>query len=240
MADMTGKTVMITGATGNVGRAVAHKFGAQGANLVLVDRDVDRLNQFGDELKRTYGIQTHPAAVDALLPSQIDDLISAVAGRFGHLDVLAHTIGGFAAGDTAYDMKMDVFEQMIDLNVRPIYLLVGRVVKHMVDQNVKGKVVIVLARAALKGAAKSSAYNASKAAAKSIMESMALEVRDNGININGIMPSIIDTPRNRDDMPNADPSKWVTVDQIADTIYFLASDASSSLFGTSLEVYGRA
>lgn len=240
MADMNGKTVMITGASGNVGRALAHRYGAQGANLILVDRSVDRLNEFQDELKRMYGVQIHPAAVDANSASEVDALIAAVDAHFAQIDILAHTIGGFAFGEPVYAMNMDVFEQQIDLNVRPLYTLVGRVVKYMLDHGAKGKVVIVLARAALKGAANSSAYNASKAAAKSVMESLSLEVRDSGINVNAVLPSIIDTPRNRDEMPKADFSKWVTIDQIAEAIYFLSTDAATPMHGVSLEVYGRA
>jgi NAD(P)-dependent dehydrogenase (short-subunit alcohol dehydrogenase family) len=240
MAEFSGKTVMITGASGNVGRALAHKFGAHSANLVLIDRDVERLNAFQDELKRAYGVQTHPVMVDANNAADVDAMIAGVSARFGQIDVLAHTIGGFASGDPVYDMNMDVFEQQIDLNVRPIYTLVGRVVKHMLDRGVKGNVVIVLARAALKGAARSSAYNASKAAAQSLMQSLALEVRDHGINVNAVLPSIIDTPRNRQDIPDADYSKWVTVENIADAIYFLSTDAAAPMHGVSLEVYGRA
>lgn len=239
--EMAGKTVLITGGTGNVGRAVAHRFAKEGANLVLVDRDQARLDGFKAELSAAYpDLNVHPAQVDALDGAAVDGMITAVRGRFGQIDVIAHTIGGFAYGDPVTAMNMDVFEQQLNLNVRPIYTLVGRVVQHMLDQGVAGKVVIILSRAAIKGSAKSSAYNATKAAAQSIMESLSLEVRDKGINVNGIMPSIIDTPPNRKDMPNADFSKWVTVDDIANTIYFLSSDAARTLHGVSLEVYGRA
>ncbi len=237
---MRGKTVMITGGSGNVGRAVAHRFAREGANLVLVDRSAERLNALCEELTSQYAVGTLAAVADALDTTAVDQAITAAVEKFGGIDILAHTIGGFAYGDPVYAMNMETFEQQLNLNVRPIYTLVGRVVQHMLDRQKPGKVVIILSRAAVKGSANSSAYTATKAAAQSIMESLALEVRDKGINVNGIMPSIIDTPPNRKDMPNADFSKWVTVDDIANAIYFLSSDAANALHGISLEVYNRA
>jgi len=110
----------------------------------------------------------------------------------------------------------------------------------MLEKGVAGKIVFVLARASLKGAAGSSAYTASKAAAQRVMESLSAEVRDAGIHVNAVLPSTIDTPPNRESMPKADTSKWVTPEQVADAIAFLASDAASALHGVSLEVYNRA
>jgi len=237
---MHGKTVMITGGTGNVGRAVAHRFAREGANLVLVDRSSERLHTFCEELTSQHAFGTLATVADALDGAAVDAAIAAAVDKFGGIDILAHTIGGFAFGDPVYAMNMETFEQQLNLNVRPIYTLVGRVVKHMLDQQKSGKVVIILSRAAVKGGANSSAYTATKAAAQSIMESLSLEVRDKGINVNGIMPSIIDTPPNRQDMPKADFSKWVTVDDIANAIFYLSSDAAKALHGVSLEVYGRA
>jgi NAD(P)-dependent dehydrogenase (short-subunit alcohol dehydrogenase family) len=98
----------------------------------------------------------------------------------------------------------------------------------------------VLARAALKGSKDHSAYTASKAAAQRIVESMAAELRDHGINVNGVLPSTIDTPANREAMPNADFNKWVKPAEIADAIAFLASPAAKAIHGVSLEVYNRA
>ena len=97
----------------------------------------------------------------------------------------------------------------------------------------------LLAKSALKGAANNGAYTASKAAAQRIVESMALELRDKAINVNAVLPSTIDTPQNRKEMPNADQAKWVTGDDIADVILFLASDAAAKIHGASIEVYGR-
>jgi NAD(P)-dependent dehydrogenase (short-subunit alcohol dehydrogenase family) len=150
-----------------------------------------------------------------------------------------HTVGGYASGSAVTDGDIDQFEQMMNLNALPVLLVGGEVAQHM-QASGGGKIVIVLARAAFKGTAKHSAYTASKAAAQRIMESLSLEVREHGVNVNGIAPSTVDTPANRAAMPDADTRKWVTPDQLAGAIAFLASDAASAIHGATLEVYNRA
>lgn len=233
-----GKTVLITGAGGNVGRAVVQKFASEGANLVLVDSKKDYMEATLKEM----GV-TNPYLLvsgDLGKPEEADAIVTAAEEKFGTVDVLAHIAGGFAAGDPVHTAPLSVFEKMMYLNAQLTYVICGRVARHMVEKGVAGSIVCVLARSALKGAKNNGAYTASKAAAQRIMESMALELRDHNIRVNGVMPSIIDTPANRKDMPNADFSRWVTAAQVADVMAFLASDAASSISGDSLEVYNKA
>lgn len=232
------KVVMITGAGGNLGRAVIQVFAAQGATLALVDRSTDALTPYLQEL----GISEeryHIAPADLNDMTQVDELVSNFEARFGHIDVLAHTVGGYAAGDPVHAAGVEVWEKMMNLNARPVYITCGRVAQHMLEKNIAGKIVVVLARAALKGTAKHGAYNASKAAAQRIIESMAVELRDKNINVNAVLPGTIDTPPNRQSMPNADYSKWVQPQQIAEVMAFLASEKASAITGDSVEVYGR-
>lgn len=234
----TGKVVMVTGAGGNLGRAVIAKFAAEGTKLALVDRSPDKLTPYLDDLKvskRRYVI----APADLSDEAQVDKLVSKLEKRFGHIDVLAHTVGGFTAGTPVYETGLDVWDKMMNLNARPVFVVGRRVARHMVEKGVKGSIIFVLARAAYKGAAKQGAYTASKAAAQRVMESMALELRDLGIHVNAVLPGTIDTPQNRQDFPKADFSKWVQPEQIADAIVYLASDKASALFSVNLEVYGR-
>jgi NAD(P)-dependent dehydrogenase (short-subunit alcohol dehydrogenase family) len=236
--EFIGKVVLVTGASGNLGRTVTRRFATEGAKLVLVERNSDKLATLVSELGGDPSFYL-PVAADLGNEEAVDRVIAETHERFGGLDVLAHTVGGFEAGKPVHESGLDVLERMLNLNVRPIYLVGGRVAKYMVEHGTKGKIVFVLARSALKGGAKSAAYTASKAAAQRIMESMSAELKDLGINVNAVLPSTIDSPANRKDMPNADPSKWVTPDNVADAIYFLASDRASALNGVSLEVSGR-
>ncbi len=235
MAEFDGKVVLVTGATGNLGQVVARDFAAQGAKLVLVARDANDLKALAAELKT----ESLTEAADLSDAASVDALIARVKDRFGRIDVLAHTVGGYAAGQPVHESGVEVLDKMINLNVKPVYITAGRVAKAMVDHGQGGKIVVVLAKTALHGQANAAAYSASKAAAQRIVESMALELRDHGVNVNAVLPSIIDTPANRKDMPKADPAKWVTAEDIAQVIRFLASPAADKLNGASIEVYGR-
>ncbi len=235
MAAFTGKVVMVTGASGNLGQVLARKFAAGGAKLALVAREAADLKALADEL----GGDSLSEAADLGDPASVDALVGRIEARFGGIDVLAHTVGGYAAGKPVHESGIDVLEKVIALNVRPVYVTAGRVAKSMVERGQGGKIVVVLAKSALKGNPNNGAYSASKAAAQRIVESMALELRDKGINVNAVLPSIIDTPQNRKEMPNADPAKWVTTNDIAETMLFLASEAAAKIHGASIEVYGR-
>lgn len=234
----TDKVVMITGAGGNVARGVIKKFARAGAKLVLIDRDQEKLDNciaaLGDDLNEYMLDKADLGNVD-----EVNALVKRVEGRFKHIHVLAHTAGGFDMGKPVHEAGIDVWDKMMYLNARLTYITLGRVAKHMVDNGIQGALIGVLARSALKGSKNMAAYCASKAAAQRIIESMGAELLDHGINVNGVMPSIVDTPPNREAMPKADFSRWVTPDQIADAIYFLASEESIAITGSSLEVYYR-
>lgn len=232
------KVLMITGAAGGVGRGVVEKFHTEGARLVLIDRQRASCEALVSDL----GI----AAADCLIlggdlgqVEAMDRIVSEVEAKFGQIDGLAHIAGGFGMGEPVHAVNIDVFEKMMYINARLTYVTCGRVAKHMVDRGVKGSIVTVLAKAGLSGGKNMAAYVASKAAAERIVQSMALELREHDIRVNGIMPSIVDTPTNRKDMPNADFGRWVTPAQIADTIAYLLSDDASAVSGASVPVYNR-
>jgi NAD(P)-dependent dehydrogenase (short-subunit alcohol dehydrogenase family) len=235
MAAFEGKVVLVTGATGNVGQVVARKFAGEGAKLVLVARNADDLKDVAEEL----GGETLVEVAHLDEPDSVDAMVKRIEAQFGGIDVLAHTVGGYVAGKPVHETTMDMLEKALTLNVRTVFFTCGRVAKSMVERGQGGKIVVVLAKSALKGSANNGVYTASKAAAQRLVESMALELRDQNINVNAVLPSTIDTPQNRKDMPNADPAKWVMADEIADAILFLSSPDAVKINGASLEVYGR-
>jgi NAD(P)-dependent dehydrogenase (short-subunit alcohol dehydrogenase family) len=231
--EFAGKVVMITGASGNVGSAVAQRFGDAGAKLALIERSKPGETPEKSDTRLTVnGDVTDPASMDAA--------VEAIVAHFGRIDVLVHTVGGYAAGKPVHEAGLEVWDKMMNLNARSVYVTGASVARYMVENGVKGSIVVVLARSGLKGSTNHAAYTASKAAAQRVMESMAAELIDKGIRVNAILPSSIDTPANRQSMPNADFSKWVTPEHVADAIAFLASDQASAITGDSLPVYGRA
>lgn len=235
-AQFEGQVVLVTGATGNLGRAVVKRFANSGAKLVLVDLNQQRLDTLASELTN----ETLTSVTNLSDPNAVDALIRTAQETFGQVDVLAHTVGGYIAGKPTYESDLEVMQKMFELNVLPVYIVGGSVIRHMLEHKVQGRLIFVLARAALKGAKNMGPYTASKAAAQRVMESLSAEVKDKGIHVNGVSPSIIDTPPNRQDMPDADTSKWVTPEQVADAIAFLASAQANGVHGANLEVSNRA
>ncbi len=238
MGEFDGKVVMITGAGGAIARGIVEKFASEGAKLILVDRDKEAMQKCIDELGDTVG--------DYLITGgdlgKVDDMnkvINEAVDKFGQIDVLAHAVGGWAGGKPVHETDIEVFEKQIYLNTRIVFITLGRVAKHMVDKGVKGSLVVILAKTGLSGAKNTAAYAASKAGAQRIVESMALELKEHDIRVNGVMPSIADTPANRKSMPDADFSKWVTPAQIADAMAYLASDSASAISGQALGVYNK-
>ena len=186
------RIVMITGAAGNLGRAVAKAFADAGDVLVLLGRSKDTLARaFGQETPRTVF-----AAADLLAQDQVGATVQMALDRFGRVDVLCNLAGGFAMGEPVHAASDATWQAMYDLNCRTALIASRAVVPTMLKQR-RGKIVNIGAVSALKGAAHMAPYVASKAALMRLTESMAMELRDEGINVNCVLPSIIDTAENR-------------------------------------------
>jgi len=237
LLDFRGKTVIVTGSTGNLGAAVAQKFIDHSANLVLTDRGTNRLKQSFPNL---FDSDQHMLAdgVDVTNPDSVSGLIDKVLGRFNHIDVLINTVGGFRAGTTLAETPITTLDFMHNINTRSVFVTSQAVLPYMTKEK-KGKIVNVSARAGLRGDAKMSAYSASKAAVIRLTESMAAEVKNLGININCILPGTIDTPQNRKAMPEVKYEYWVKPESLADVIVFLASDYARDIHGAAIPVYGN-
>lgn len=234
---MSDQVVLVCGASGNLGAAVARAFAAAGARLALADRGAGRLSRLFPELANS---ASH-LLVDGVDITDADDaqrLTAAVVGRFGRIDVLANTVGGYRAGDPTHLTSLETWEFMFNLNARSAFVISRAVLPQMLAQQ-SGRIIHTAARAALAGSANHSAYNASKSAVVRLVESMAAEYKHQGIAVNCVLPGTIDTPQNRAEMPNADYSRWVTPEAIADVFLFLASDAARAVAGAAIPVYGR-
>jgi NAD(P)-dependent dehydrogenase (short-subunit alcohol dehydrogenase family) len=224
-------TVLITGAAGNLGRAVAHAFAERGANLVLVDLNREALEKvFG-----AAGERRLLAPTNLLDQAQVDATVKKVLERFGRIDVLANLAGGFRMGSPVHEMSDKDWNFLLDINARTVLHTARAVVPAMIRGG-GGKIVNVGAYAAQKGVAQMAAYTASKSAVIRLTEAMSAELREKNINVNCVLPSIIDTPENRAAMPDADPRRWVAPADLANVIAFLASDAARAIHGAALPV----
>lgn len=225
-------TVMITGAAGHLGRAVAAAFGARGAHLVLVDRDAGAL-------KRAFGEPTDALLLelDLLDAQEVRDGTIRALTRFGRIDVLCHLAGGFRMGEAVHETSADTWQFLMDLNAQSLLNVAHSVVPHMLEFG-RGRIVTVGAAVAQKGAGQMGAYSASKSALIRLTEAMSAELKDRNINVNCVLPSIIDTADNRRTMPDADPARWVAPEALADVIAFLASDTARAIHGAVIPVTG--
>ena len=224
-------TVFITGAAGNLGRAVASAFAERGANLVLVDLSREALEKvFGAADERCLLLATN-----LLDYEQVDAAVNKAIERFQRIDVLANIAGGFRMGPPVHETSDEDWNFLLDLNARTVLHTARAVVPTMIRSG-GGKIVNVGAHSAQKGAALMAAYIASKSAVIRMTEAMAAELREKNINVNCVLPTIIDTPENRAAMPKADPRRWVTPADLANVIAFLASDAARAIHGAALPV----
>jgi NAD(P)-dependent dehydrogenase (short-subunit alcohol dehydrogenase family) len=228
-----GQTVMITGAAGNLGRAVSAAFAAAGADLVLLDRNGDALQEV--ETAGAGGVLRQH--VDLADTASIAAAVNAAIARFGKIDALCNLAGGFHMGEKVHTIPADKWAFMMELNAGSVLRVSQAVVPHMVKAGA-GKIVNIGAFSALSGKADMGAYVASKSVVIRLTESMAAELRGNNINVNCVLPSIIDTPQNRAAMPKADPSRWVAPEALADVLLFLCSPAARAIHGAAIPVVG--
>ena len=229
----SGKVVIVTGAAGVLGRAVFSHFADRNARLVALDYSQELLDAAFPRREDQHLYLT----VDLTSSSDCAEVLQKVIAEQGRVDILCNVAGGFMMGDAVHETSDDTWDFLMNLNARSIVNTAQKVVPQMLLQG-GGKIVNIAAGAATRGIAQMGVYTASKAAVMRLTEAMAAELREQNINVNCVMPSMIDTPRNRQDMPDADHSKWVPPEQLADVIGFLASDAAGPVHGASVPVDG--
>jgi NAD(P)-dependent dehydrogenase (short-subunit alcohol dehydrogenase family) len=226
------RVVVVTGAFGALGGAVARAFAARGARLVLVD------------LAPAPAGAPAGVGVDALLLGGVDlaDLeqtrgaMAAAVERCGGIDVLVNVAGGFH-WERLEDGEVATWDRLYAMNLRTAVVCCKAALPALLARG--GSIVNVGAGAAARAAAGMGPYAASKAGVQRLTESLAEEVKDRGVRVNAVLPGVIDTPRNRTDMPDADFARWMRPEAIAEVIAFLASDAAGAVTGAAVPVTGR-
>ncbi len=238
-SELSGKVAVISGGGGNLGMAVAKRFWAEDTRLVLIDRNQDAVKK-GLLERQIDPNQVMIGVVDLTQKGEVDPFIDKVVANYGQVDILVNTAGGFRSSGPVHEMDEGLWDFMFGLNAKTTYLLSAAVARVMVAKQIRGRIINIGSRSALKTEPYLSAYGASKAAVLRLTESMAAELQVFGITVNAILPSVIDTPPNRRDNPNADYSRWVAPESLADVIAFLASEGARDISGAALPVFGRA
>ncbi|MFQ5827434.1 MAG: SDR family oxidoreductase [Dehalococcoidia bacterium] len=231
------QVAIITGGTGGLGLAVVKAFLQDGAQVVAPYRSHSKLEGLLSHLGDLKGRLTSLQA-DVTQRESVTALVAKTLEQFGKTDILINIVGGFAGGTSVAETDEEAWDNMMSLNLKSAFLCCRAVVPHMVERG-RGKIISVSSRAALKGGARVSAYSASKAGVIILTESLAEEVKDSNINVNAILPSVIDTEANRQARPKADFSRWVKPEEIAQVMLFLVSEEARALNGAAIPVYGR-
>ena len=221
-------TVLVAGGTGYLGNAVVRELIGSGYDVAatwVIERERERLESEPVEL----------IEADLFDADQVDAAIAAVP----ELEAVVNLVGGFSDGPRVHETDPDEFERMLRLNVMPGFLLARAAMPRMMERG-GGAFVGVSARPALRPFAGAAGYISSKAAVLALVQALDAEYKGDGIRCNAILPSVIDTPANRQAMPDADHAKWVPPEQIAKVVRFLVSDDSAPTSGAAVPVYGRA
>jgi NAD(P)-dependent dehydrogenase (short-subunit alcohol dehydrogenase family) len=226
-----GRGVLVAGGTGYLGGAVLEALAEGGWDVTatwVVERERDRVaDAMGDRVDLVQ--------CDAFDP---DDVAAAV-GAVDDLGAVVNLIGGYASGGKVHEADPDELDRMLQLNLKPGFLLARAAMPRLVEAG-GGAYVGVAARAAVRPFPGAAAYITAKAGVIAFVQALAVEYRDAGVRANAVLPNAIDTPANREQMPNADFSKWVPPAEIARVIRFLISDESKPTSGAAVPVYGAA
>jgi len=226
---MKDKVVLVTGANGGLGSYITQAFLDTGAAVVGSSRNI-RQSDFA-------------SANFVAIPAELSErqsgnsLIERIVQRFGKLNVLAHTVGGFAGGQSVPQTDEATFQHMLDLNLTSLFHILRAAIP-VLRKSGNGRIIAIGSRSAVEPGAGVSAYSASKAAMVSLMRTVALENGDTDLTANVILPGTMDTPANRKAMPGADFSKWVQPVNVASLVLWLAGDAAKDISGAAIPIYG--
>lgn len=235
--DFQDQLVVVAGGTGEVGQVVTARFVNLGARVWATFLSEAAVATFRANFPQE-SEQVQLERLNALDAKKVDRFVRGLVKKEGVPETLVNLIGGYNRGPAVAESTPADFAYMLDLNFNATLNFCRAVLPQMMEKGA-GKIVNTAARAGLEGSALHGPYAVSKGAVIRLTETLAAEVKDRGINVNCVLPSVIDTPGNRQDQPEADFSRWVSPADLAEVILFLASSASRAIHGAAIPVYGR-
>ncbi|HEX8602239.1 MAG TPA: SDR family NAD(P)-dependent oxidoreductase [Pseudoduganella sp.] len=227
---LASRIIVVTGGFGALGRAVAERLIADGAAVALLDRAPAPTTPVPGVALVLGGVELGQETACQAAYAQVREALGAPDG-------IVNVAGGFA-WETLEGGALASWDRMYETNLRTAVASCRAALPHLLVRSA-GRIVNVGAAAAQKAGAGMGAYAASKAGVARLSEALAEELKDRGITVNAVLPSIIDTPANRADMPDADHGRWVAPDKLAAVIAFLLSDDAAALTGACIPVNGR-
>jgi NAD(P)-dependent dehydrogenase (short-subunit alcohol dehydrogenase family) len=237
-SSLRNKVVIITGGTGALGREVTKEFLEAGSKPYvpyIVDEEIDLLKKdLGPDTSRVF-----LSKVDIVNSNQLKAFVSTVVNKEGRIDVLVNLVGGYFGGPLVHETEEKDYDRIMNLNLKSQFLACKAVLPTMMEKKY-GRIVNIASESALRGEATLGPYSISKSGVVRLTETISEEYRKDGITANCVMPRIIDTPANRNAMPDSDFSLWPKPSEVAKLILFLASDDASAITGSSISLIGKA
>jgi len=235
--EMQGKTVVVTGGSGAIGSFVVRRLIEEGAVVTVADRSEPRAADV--DLLGGAAANLHFRATDVVSEASVLTLMEAAATEMGSIDVLFNIAGGFRFGPALDETSEADWDSLIQLNLKSVFLTIKHVLPYMKRRN-HGRIVSVAARSGLKGDAMVGPYAVSKGGVILLTQSVSDEVKEYDITVNAVMPSIVDTPANRESMAGGDFDAWVAPKDLAEVMVFLASARGKAITGAAIPVYNKA
>jgi NAD(P)-dependent dehydrogenase (short-subunit alcohol dehydrogenase family) len=228
------RTVVIAGGTGALGGSVARAFLSTGARVIVTYVKQAEYEALAKQSKENLiGVP-----LDVTDEAAVAKFVTETESKYGAIDALVIAVGGFAGGKQLWETDLATYELMLNLNLRAAFVMTRAILPGMIRQN-RGAIVNVASKAGYGHAAGAAMYAASKAGVMALFDSLAEEVKPYNINVNSIVPSIMDTPANRRAMPKTDFNIWPKTEDIAKVIVYLCSDDAKVIHGAAVPVYGR-
>ena len=231
--DLTGSVALVTGASGALGSSIVTAFVDAGTTVAAVDVVAPE----DEDAQLDPDVDCHFYEADLTDEADVERVVDEIVDDHGHLDHLCNIAGTWRGGSPIHETDASEFELLFDVNLKTMFLTSKHALPHLQER--EGSIVSVSARSSLEGGEGDGPYRASKAGVRLLTETIA-EENLGSVRANAIMPSVIDTPMNRDMMPNADHDTWVDPRDIARVILFLCSEASTVTSGAAIPVYGEA
>lgn len=233
--NFSNKIVLVTGGTGALGRSITKAFLESHATVISSyhsDRETSE-TQADNKPK----VQLFKANV--INEEEVEKLVSSIVDKYGHIDILVNVVGAYLGGKTIVELEEKEWDRMMTVNLKSAFLISKHVTRQMISSKY-GKIIHISSKLGLHSEGYDSAYAASKSGLIRLVESLSNETKESNINVNCIMPSIIDTEANRKSMPNADFNKWVKPEDLVNVILFLSSEEAKTVTGAAIPTFGIA